>query len=224
MSKSILVTIEHTPKKTFASATDWPGWSRSGKTEALALESLAAYAPRYAPIAEAEHRRFAANPAVEDLDIVERHEGSAGTEFGVPSRPTEHDARATDAEEAARLAGLVEAAWAFFDRTAAGAPEELRKGPRGGGRNTSKVVGHVMESDRAYANEIGVKVRTFEPDDRAAIQAMREAMLEVLRAARHGTPLAGRRWPARYAAHRIAWHALDHAWEIEDRSEPAPEG
>ncbi|HKA98202.1 MAG TPA: hypothetical protein VKD66_18215 [Streptosporangiaceae bacterium] len=27
-------------------------------------------------------------------------------------------------------------------------------------------------------------------------------------------------WPARYAARRIAWHALDHAWEMEDRSEP----
>lgn len=26
-------------------------------------------------------------------------------------------------------------------------------------------------------------------------------------------------WPARYAARRIAWHALDHAWEIEDRTE-----
>jgi len=28
----------------------------------------------------------------------------------------------------------------------------------------------------------------------------------------------GKRWPPRYAARRIAWHALDHAWEIEDRS------
>ena len=223
MSKPILVTIEHTPKKTFATAADWPGWSRSGKTEALALEALAAYAPRYAPIAEADRRQFAASAGVDDLEVVERHAGSSGTDFGVPSRPTEHDARPTDADEAARLAGLVEAAWALFDRTAAAAPEELRKGPRGGGRNTSKVVGHVMESDRAYANEIGVKVRTFAPDDRAAIQAMREAMLQVLRAARDGTPLAGRRWPARYAAHRIAWHALDHAWEIEDRTEPAPE-
>jgi hypothetical protein len=25
-------------------------------------------------------------------------------------------------------------------------------------------------------------------------------------------------WPPRYAARRIAWHALDHAWEIEDKS------
>ena len=221
MSKPIIVTIEHSAKKTFASAADWPGWSRSGKTEELALEALAAYAPRYAPVARAEHGRFAAKVAVEDLDVVERHEGKGGTEFGVPSHPTDHDARHTNATEANRLAGLVKAAWTLFDDVAAAAPEELRKGPRGGGRNTSRMVGHVMEADRAYAGEIGVRVKEFEPDDRAAIRAMRDAMLEVIRAARDGKPLAGKRWPARYAAHRIAWHALDHAWEIEDKSQPA---
>ena len=219
MTKPILVTIEHTPAKTFASAADWPGWSRSGKTEDLALETLAAYAPRYAVIAGAEHRRFQAHPGPEDFEIVERNEGSAGTAYGVPSHPTSLDARPTDVAEADRLAGLVGAAWTFFDRTAAAAPEELRKGPRGGGRNTSKVIGHVMESDRAYAAQLGIKIGEFAPDDRPAIAAMREAMLEILRAARDGKPLAGRRWPSRYAAHRIAWHALDHAWEIEDRTE-----
>ena len=25
-------------------------------------------------------------------------------------------------------------------------------------------------------------------------------------------------WPHRYAARRIAWHVLDHAWEMEDRA------
>ncbi|MEY2437652.1 MAG: hypothetical protein QOF97_2488, partial [Acidimicrobiaceae bacterium] len=25
-------------------------------------------------------------------------------------------------------------------------------------------------------------------------------------------------WAYRYAARRIAWHALDHAWEMQDRS------
>ena len=218
MTNPVVVTIEHTQRKTFASAADWPGWSRSGKTEELALEALAAYAARYAAIADAEHRRFAAHPGPDDFEIVERNAGSSGTEIGVPSRPTEHDARPTDADDAARLAGLVRAAWEFLDRTAADAPEELRKGPRGGGRNTSKVVSHVMEADRAYAGEMGIKVREFAPDDRAAIAAMREAMLDLLRTARDGLPLAGRRWPARYAAHRIAWHALDHAWEIEDRT------
>lgn len=218
MTTPILVTIEHAPKKTFASAADWPGWSRSGRTEELALEALAAYAPRYAVIADAEHRRFAAHITPDDLEVVERQKGAGGTEFGVPSRPSEHDTRPTDAEEAARLAGLVEAAWVLFDRIADTAPEELRKGPRGGGRNTSKVLAHVMEADRSYAGEIGIKVREFAPGDRSAVEAMREAMLVVLRAARDGAPIAGKRWPARYAAHRIAWHALDHTWEIEDWS------
>jgi creatinine amidohydrolase/Fe(II)-dependent formamide hydrolase-like protein len=222
MPKSIPVTIERSPKKTFASAVDWPGWSRPGKTAELALEALAAYAPRYAVVAAAEHRRFAATVSADDLEVVERTTGGAGTEFGVPSHPTEHDAVEMDADEAARRAGLVAAAWSLFDRTAAQAPEELRKGPRGGGRNTSKVIAHVMEADRAYAREMGIKAAEFAPDDRPAIEAMRTQMLDVLRAARDGAPLAGRRWPARYAAHRIAWHALDHAWEIEDRSSPEP--
>jgi hypothetical protein len=217
MTKPIAVTIEHTPKKTFASAADWPGWSRSGKTEELALEALAAYAKRYRAVADAVDGAFADGATVDDFEIVERLAGSAGTDYGVPSRPTEHDTRPTDAHEAARLARLVEAAWALFDRNAAAAPDELRKGPRGGGRNTSKIVAHVMDADRAYANQIGIKVPEFGPDDRAAVEAMRSAMLEILRAARDGQPLAARRWPARYAAHRIAWHALDHAWEIEDR-------
>ena len=220
MTKPILVTIEHATMKTFASAADWPGWSRSGRTEADALETLVAYAPRYAPIAAAAGHPLPGDLASDDLDVVERISGGSGTDFGVPSRPTRLDSRPTDADEAARLAALVEAAWANFDRTARAAPRELRKGPRGGGRDTLNVFAHVMDADRAYANEIGVKVREFAPDDGAAIRAMRQAVLEVLRAARDGEPLADRRWPARYAAHRIAWHALDHAWEIEDRSTP----
>jgi hypothetical protein len=214
----IAVTIETTPKKAFASAADWPGWSRGAKTEELALEALVAYTARYAPIAEAVGG-FRKAVEVEDLDVVERQAGSSGTEFGVPSQPSDHDRRPLTTADAERLARLVEAAWAAFDRIAAAAPEELRKGPRGGGRNTAKIVAHVMDSDRAYANEIGIKIRQFAPGDRGPVSGMRTAMLDALRAARDGGPLGGRRWPARYAAHRIAWHALDHAWEIEDRTE-----
>ena len=47
-------------------------------------------------------------------------------------------------------------------------------------------------------------------------------MLAVLASPSDGSPLAGRKWTTRYAARRIAWHALDHAWEIEDRSTPDP--
>jgi hypothetical protein len=219
MTNRIAVTIEQSPKKTFASAADWPGWSRSGKTEELALAELAAHAPRYAAVAAAASRPFPATVGPDDLEVVERVQGGSGTEFGVPSRPTRLDARPTDADEATRLARLVEAAWGYFDRTVRAAPRELRLGPRGGGRDTPKIVAHVLDSDRAYANEIGIKVREFAPDDGRAILAMRSAMLEVIGGASDGQPLAERRWPARYAAHRIAWHALDHAWEIEDRTD-----
>ena len=216
---TLAVTIEHAPKKTFASAAEWPGWSRGGKTEELALVALVAYAARYRPVAEEAGLDFPLTVGLDDLEVVERVEGSSGTEFGVPSKPTHQDGRDLSAQVADRLARLVDAAWSAFDRIAAASPEELRKGPRGGGRNTSKVIAHVMDADRAYANEMGVKVRQFAPGDRAPVGAMRASMLEVIRAARDGAPLGGRHWPARYAAHRIAWHALDHAWEIEDRTE-----
>ena len=219
MTERIAVTVEHTPKKVFATAADWPGWSRSGKTEDAALEALTVYARRYAPVAAAAGETFATSVRIADLAVVERVTGSAGTDYGVPSRPTHHDARSTSAADAARLADLVGAAWALLDRVAAAAPKELRKGPRGGGRNTSKVVAHVMDADRAYAAEMGIKIPVITAGDTAAVESMRAAMLATIRDARDGSPIAGRRWPARYAAHRIAWHALDHAWEIEDRTD-----
>jgi hypothetical protein len=218
MTPVIAVTIEAAPKRTFASAADWPGWSRSGKTEALALDALAASAPRYAAVASAAGQDFPGSVDLADLDVVERNAGGAGTEYGVPSHPGELDRRPVDAAGATRLIAIVRAAWETFDRTAAAAPAELRKGPRGGGRDTWKIVDHVLEADLAYANQLGIKLKPAAADDRAAVAAMRTAVLDTIGAARDGDPIAGRRWPARYAAHRIAWHALDHAWEIEDRS------
>jgi hypothetical protein len=215
VSERLAIALEGTGRKVFASAVEWPGWSRSDKTAEAAIERLLAYAPRYEPVARAAGQALG---TLFDVDIVEHLEGGSGTEFGVPSRPTAADARPTDAAEAARLAAIVEAAWASFDRIAAGAPAELRKGPRGGGRDRDKIVGHVDESDWYYAREIGIKVRQPAAGDRAAVRALREAMLAVVREPSDGRPLADRRWPVRYAARRIAWHALDHGWEIEDRS------
>jgi hypothetical protein len=213
----VRVTVEATPKKAFASAVDWPGWSRSGKTEELALTALAGYAPRYAPVAAEAGEVFEAGT----YEVVERIDGGSGTDFGVPSAITDLDRRAVASADAQRLARLVEAAWATFDRVAASAPAELRKGPRGGGRDRDKMVGHVIEADGAYAREIGARSPYPAAQDRPAVVAMRAAILEVLARPSDGSPLADRKWTARYAARRIAWHALDHAWEMEDRSEPA---
>ena len=45
------VILEIGKKRVFACAAAWPGWCRSGRSEELALETLAAYLPRYAPVA-----------------------------------------------------------------------------------------------------------------------------------------------------------------------------
>ena len=219
---SVAITVEATPKKAFASAVDWPGWSRSGKTDDLAVEALIAAAPRYAAVAREAGEAFSPVGGGPDAyEVVERTGGGSGTDFGVPSAITDLDWREVTVDEAGRLARLVEAAWSVFDRVAASAPAELRKGPRGGGRDRDKMVGHVIESDWYYAREMGIREAQPDPADRAAVEALRAAMLDVLRRPSDGSPLAGRKWTTRYAARRIAWHALDHAWEMEDRSEPA---
>jgi hypothetical protein len=100
----------------------------------------------------------------------------------------------------------------------AGAPQALRKGPRGGGRDRDKVVEHVLGAEVGYGRLVGVKHAQPEYADRAAVRAHRDELLAAIRSGQQpeGT---GRAWPTAYAARRIAWHVLDHAWEIEDRSD-----
>jgi hypothetical protein len=215
MTTRIPVAVEETPKRSFATAIDWPGWSRSGKTVAAALEAVAAYADRYAPIARAVGETFPT--AGIEIEVYETHAGDGGTEYGVPMRPSEPDGRPTTADDGERLARVVAAAWARLDEIVASAPEELRKGPRGGGRDTSKIVEHTLGADHGYAGAMGIKSPAPTVGDRESIEVLRAAILEVLRRPSDGSPLKGR-WTVRYAAHRIAWHSLDHAWEIQDRS------
>jgi len=206
-------------KKAFVWVIDWPGWCRGGKDTARAIDALIEHGPRYAIVAH-EAGLELPDVSAHDLDAVESVGGGGGTDFGVPSVITDLDRRPTTAAEADRLAMLVEAAWTIFDRVAAGAPAELRKGPRGGGRDRDKMIGHVIEADDAYAREIGLRLPTPSRADRAAVEAERAAILDVLGRSSDGSPLADRKWTPRYAARRIAWHALDHAWEMEDRADP----
>lgn len=60
---------------------------------------------------------------------------------------------------ARRLVGLVTATWATFDKVAAASPAELRKGPRGGGRDRDKLIDHVIGAEKAYVRKLGVKLK-----------------------------------------------------------------
>jgi len=212
------VCVEMGTKKVFAVALDWPGWARSGKSEEEALEALRAYADRYAPVVRAAGLAFPAS--AKTLRVTEHVEGGASTDFGVPHEPAAADARRVSAADAQRLTSLVTAAWTTLDEVAAASPEQLRKGPRGGGRDRDKMLGHVLEAQAAYARKIGIKQSPPAIDDVAAIEEQREAIATLLATPSDGGPLTEGGWSTRYAARRIAWHALDHAWEMQDRAEP----
>ena len=214
-SRIVRVSIEATDKRVFASAVDWPGWARVAKTEEAALAVLGEHAERYAAVAAEAGVAF----APKRYEVIERVRGTATTDFGVPDRPVAAERTPLTSADARRVVALVAAAWTVFDRVAAGAPRSLRKGPRGGGRDRDAIVEHVLGAEQAYARKLGVRVAVPKRGDTKGIAVMREAILERLRTARAAEPLVERGWLPRYAARRIAWHALDHAWEIENRSE-----
>jgi hypothetical protein len=205
------VYLELGKKKVFAASLRWPGWGRFAKSEEGALEALATYTPRYAVVAAAAGQPFSATAPV--FSVVERLAGTASTEFGVPDAKTSADQEPPTAAEATRLAALLAASWKLFDDAAATAPESLRKGPRGGGRDRDKMVHHVIESEAAYARRLGVKHRPPAFGDVEAIAALRADVLAAIHSRVEGA------WPLRYAVRRFAWHVLDHLWELEDRIE-----
>lgn len=209
------VVLEVARRRTFASAVDWPGWCRSGKTPDEALQALAAYAQRYAVVARLARVRFPGT-AGDDLEVVDEVPGNATTEFGAPGVPASTDARDLDRPGADRQVRLLQASWSELDRLAVQAPERLRKGPRGGGRDRDAVVAHVVEAERSYARTLGVRHPPFH-DDRSALEAFRAEVARVLREARSGSAQQG--WSPRYYLRRATWHVLDHVWEIEDKSE-----
>ncbi|MBB4704431.1 hypothetical protein [Sphaerisporangium siamense] len=207
------VYLEIGPKKVFACAHDWPGWCRIGKGEEDALENLARYVPRYRVIAERAGLPF--DP--DAFAVVERARGGTTTDFGAIEAIPELDSRPVDAATAERDVALLRAAWEIFGEVVAGSPEELRKGPRGGGRDRDKMTSHVVEAERAYARKIGVRHRPFPLGDLAARDAMRQEITAVLGVPSDGSPPAPGGWPPRYTARRMAWHVIDHLWEMEDR-------
>ena len=221
MAKAIPVYVEAGDKKVFACSVDFPGWCRSAKTEELALEALAAYDPRYAEVAQRAKAAFPAPArAGERFEVVERIKGKGATDFGIPHEIPEADGEPLTARQATRQVELMRAAWAVLDKVAKASPAELRKGPRGGGRDRDKMLAHVLGAEAAYARQVGVKLPPPEVGDRKAIKALRDELAEALGGASDGSRPTPKGWPPRYAVRRIAWHVLDHAWEMQDRANP----
>ncbi|HEX2179310.1 MAG TPA: hypothetical protein VHL54_07315 [Actinomycetota bacterium] len=213
----IPIYLEIGRKRTFACSLEWPGWCRSGRTEEAAIDALIDIAPRYAEVARSASRRF---PKAERdrIEVVERIPGSGTTDFGAPGKVAQADYEELDQAAAGRLRDLLRASWDLLDRAVAEASPTLQKGPRGGGRDRDDIFRHVLAAETAYARSAGLKLKEPDAGDRRAIEAHREAILDIVRPASDTSVRSPKGWPIRYAVRRCAWHVLDHAWEIQDKS------
>jgi hypothetical protein len=205
-------------RRVVAGALDWPGLDRWGTSEEDALEKLTAYVPRYAGVAERAGmaRAFARS---RELDVVERVPGSSSTDFwGIAHVPSQIEREVLSAPDLERRLEVLQATWAYFDDVAAHVSKELRPGPRSAGRTREQIVRHV------YANEpeqMSRKVEVRTPKEVVltpkGLAAHRQAYLDAIRAYNaEGKP--ARTWPIQFLIRRTAHHAMDHAWEMEDRA------
>jgi hypothetical protein len=195
------VYFEEGKHSVFAAAIDWPGWCRRAKTPDLALAALDDYRDRYGVVLI---NRFAPGRR----EVVGTVPGDATTDFGAPSRAGPWDDVPWTAQRRRRQVGILTRCWDYFDAVVDNAPSELRRGPRGGGRDRDDVARHVQEAERVYGAKVAVKV-----PPRTPWGEQRESLASTL-----ATPQVVGAWPASYAVRRMAWHVLDHAWEIEDKT------
>ncbi|MEA2573312.1 MAG: hypothetical protein QOH93_610 [Chloroflexia bacterium] len=225
-SNQIGVYLEIGSKRTLAGALDWPGWCRGGRDVEAALQALIDYGPRYERVLRAAVLQFQAPANASDMVVVERVAGNTTTDFGAPDVPPSGDTAPVDDVELVRLQELLKACWLAFDAAAqATEGKELRKGPRGGGRDLQGIVRHVVEAEASYLTRLGGK-RPNQGHDAVdvslLVERQRQAILDTLAVAGRGElplegPRGGSRWTPRFFVRRDAWHVLDHVWEIEDR-------
>lgn len=218
MANELRVTLEIGPrgKKVAAVAPDWPGLERGASTGDAAIDRLRSYLPRYAKVATLAGMD-AELAAITTVDVVERYPGTGSTDFwGISFACSSIDRADVSSQELERELALLRACWAFFDDVRSRVSAEMRKGPRGGGRDRDHIVRHTFGAEREWAAKIGVSTAQGAMLTDEGLQAHRDAYREAIRVF-HAEGKMARTWPLRYLIRHTAFHTLDHAWEMEDK-------
>ena len=213
------VMLEIGPKgrKVVAWARDWPGFERGARTSDAAFDRLVAYLPRYAAVAKLAgmEAEFAAD--THTREIVEQYPGTGSTDFwGISFAFSAVDRQDISGRELARDLTLMQACWAFFDQVRLRVSAELERGPRGGGRQRDDIVRHVVRTEQEWAKKLQVVTGAAVMQSEEALIEQRDAFCAAIRDY-HAEGKMARTWPLRYLVRHTAYHALDHAWEMEDK-------
>lgn len=216
----VRTVVERGPKgkKAVAFAVDWPGWSRGAKTPELALELLESYRARYRPVVVAAGMADefdAAGP----LDVVEDRVGPGSTDFwGISFAPCGLEREPMDDAELDRKVELLRGCWGYFDAVAARVSAEMRKGPRGGGRDRDTIVRHTIRTESEdFAKRIGLRIPEGGALTPQGLRDYRERYVAAIRAYNAGEGKRMRSWNLPFLIRHSAYHAMDHAWEMEDK-------
>lgn len=216
---SVRTVVERGPKgkKVVAYALDWPGWSRGAKTADNALATLAAYRDRYRPVAVIAGLGGEFD-AAGDFEVVEDRIGTGSTDFwGISFSPSSFEIGAMPTEEFERKLILLQACWAHFDHVVARVSPEMRKGPRGGGRDRDEIMNHTLGNERL---QLAVKVGVTTPEGAQLTPEGRRTHREDYVAALREHNAAGKKartWELAFLLRHTAFHLMDHAWEMEDK-------
>ena len=218
MANHLRVALEIGPKgkRVVAVAPDWPGLARGATTEQAAIERLRSYIPRYAPVAELAGMQ-AAFATIAGVDVVERYVGTGSTDFlGISFAFSSIDQQPMADDALARELTLLRACWTFFDAVRSGVSAEMQRGPRGGGRDRDHIVRHTLAAEQDWVKKLGVRTPQDAILTDEGLNAHRDAYCDAIRAL-HSQGKMARTWPLRYLIRHTAFHALDHAWEMEDK-------
>ena len=224
----VRTVVERGPKekRSVAFALDWPGWNRGAKSADLAVETLESYRERYRPITDLAGmaREFdAAGP----LEIVEDRVGPGSVDFwgiSFSASSTEHGPL-SDAEFDRKIK-LLRACWTFFDGVAARVSPEMRKGPRGGGRDRDRIIRHTIRTESEdFAKQVGLRIPEGAALTPEGLRQHRETYVAAMRAYNAGEVTKRMRsWTLPFLIRHSAFHTLDHAWEMEDKDLSAESG
>jgi hypothetical protein len=202
-----------------AVAPDWPGLERGAKSGEEAIERLRSYIPRYAQVARLAGMN-AAFDAIRNVDVVEQYPGTGSTDFwGISFAFSSIDRQDMSGGELERELMLMQACWAFFDEVRRRVSAEMRKGPRGGGRDRDRIVRHTFAAEQDWAKGVGVLTPDGAMLTDEGLRAHRDAYCHAIRDYHSQGKWAGKmaKWPLRYLIRHTAFHTLDHSWEMEDK-------
>jgi hypothetical protein len=216
----VRTVVQRGPKgrKAVAFAVDWPGWSRGAKTPEAALELLESYRERYRPIAAAAKLTKEFNAAGR-LKVVEDQVGPGSTDFwGISFAPSDVEPEPMGDAELDRKITLLRACWEYFDAVGSRVTAEMRKGPRGGGRERDEIIRHVIRVESLdFAKRLGLRETEDSTLTPKGLRSYRDEYVATMRAYNAGEGKRMRSWNLPFLVRHSAFHTMDHAWEMEDK-------